>query len=148
MNKYVREDEQTLNCNHPGGWYHYTRLIYCKASADMSIFLLSDMEQFMKDARTLPLSHFRSIHITTPCYMKNMIVQFVRHKSLKTPGYVAIFYFFLFIIVERKEIDEWTLGDIFITGMVKATPSTTRQSKSKLFPPMCIQALFPQAFVE
>lgn len=44
MNKFVREDEQTLNCNHPSGWYHYPGLIYCKASADRSRFLWSDIE--------------------------------------------------------------------------------------------------------
>lgn len=60
----------------------------------------------MKDARTLPLSHFRSIHIMTLCYMKNTIVQFVRHKNLKTPRFVAtiiiFIYIYIFIVVERR----------------------------------------------
>lgn len=56
----------------------------------------------MKDARTLPLSHFRSIHIMTLCYMKNTIVQFVRHKNLKTPRFVAtiiILYIYICIFI-------------------------------------------------
>lgn len=90
MNESVREDEQTLNCNHPSGWYHYPGLIYCKASADRSRFLWSDIDEFMKDARTLLFSYFCSIHILTLCYMKNMIVPFVRENNLNTLRFVAI----------------------------------------------------------
>lgn len=90
MNESVREDEQTLNCNHPSGWYHYPGLIYCKASADRSRFLWSDIDEFMKDARTLLLSYFCSIHILTLCYMKNMIVPFVRKNNLNNLRFVAI----------------------------------------------------------
>lgn len=149
MNENVREDEQTLNCNHPSGWYYYTRLIYCKASADMSIFLLSDIEQFMKDTRTFPLSHFRSIHIVTLCYMKNMIVQFLRHKNLKIPRFVVLLFVLLsyLLLYQRKKIDEWAVREVFIIGIVRATPSTVREQKSKLFPPLCIQGLFLQAVV-
>jgi len=59
----------------------------------------------MKDARTLPLSHFHSIRIMTLCYMKNMIVQFVRHKNLMTPRFVAGLYFFIYYC--RKKGDWW-----------------------------------------
>lgn len=95
MSESVREDEQTLNRNHPSGWYHYPGLIYCKASADRSGFLWSDIEEFMKDARTLLFSCFCSIHIMTLCYMKNMITQFVRQKNIKNSeicGYLLLFY--------------------------------------------------------
>lgn len=46
----------------------------------------------MKGTRTFPLSHFRSIHIVTLCYMKNMIVQFLRHKNLKIPRFVVLLF--------------------------------------------------------
>lgn len=78
---------------------------------------------------------------------ENIIMQFVRQNNLKALRFVATFYF-LFTIVERKEIDEWTPREGFIIEIAKATPSAMRQHESKLFCPMCAQAPIPLAFVE